>query len=245
MWHRNEARPVMYNGITFRSALEAKVAEELDGLDVLWEYERRTPFTERYLPDFTITEAHPDLELPRWVEVKPAELLYAVRDYLDVPERFDADQWRWVIARGLHEAQLTEIPKPKRLAEVSGEPVLVVSAINRNRTLSLWLNQDGIRFSKRHPAVNHKQVLLDRAREAEHEAWRLRYEEQARQRAEQATARRANNLAWAQAVTSRPARFEGVCIVCFELHPATNLRIANHSGRWLAFCSKHLLEGAR
>lgn len=245
MWHRNQAKAVMYNGITFRSALEAKVAEELDALGVWWEYERRTPFTERYLPDFTIIEASPELALPQWVEVKPPELLYAVRDHLNVPEHFDVDQWRWCKARDLAAAQLTEIPKPKRLAEVAGEAVLVVSAMNRNRTLSLTMQGDGIVFSKSHPAVNWKQVLHARRREAEQEAWRQRNEEWLHQRAQDAAERRRGNLAWARSVSSRPAKFEGICIVCLTQRSADDLRIGNHAGRWLAFCSVHLLEGTR
>lgn len=248
MWHRNEARPVMYNGITFRSALEAKVAEELDGFTDIsmkteWEYERRTPFTKHYLPDFTIISADESLLLPQWVEVKPSSLLYAVRDHFGVPERFEGEIHVPCAAKDLVQANLTEVPKPKRLAEVSGERVLVVSAINRNRTLSLMMLPDRITFSRSHPTVNRKGFLRERERAEQEREWRERYEDQQRRRAEEEERQRSNNLAWARSVSSRPAKFDGVCIVCFQLREARALRITNHDGRWIAFCEAHLNRG--
>jgi len=61
-----EALPTVYDGRTYRSALEASWAATLDSLDIVWEYEPETftlPSGTRYLPDFHLTE------IGIWLEV--------------------------------------------------------------------------------------------------------------------------------------------------------------------------------
>ncbi|MCY0928354.1 hypothetical protein OTB20_19555 [Streptomyces sp. H27-H1] len=62
-----EARPTVYRGTTFRSALEASWAASLDNLAIAWEYEPTTvtlPSGIRYIPDFHLPETG------TWLEVK-------------------------------------------------------------------------------------------------------------------------------------------------------------------------------
>ena len=76
---------------TFRSHLEVLVAQELDEHGVNWDYERFVTLPNgpqvRYLPDFTINSANPALQLPQWVEAKPQQFLYDLRDLLGVTRR--------------------------------------------------------------------------------------------------------------------------------------------------------------
>lgn len=62
------AIPTTYQGIEFRSRLEARVAAGMDRIGVVWEYEPegfQIGPTERYLPDFYLPQAD------AWLEVKP------------------------------------------------------------------------------------------------------------------------------------------------------------------------------
>lgn len=239
MWHRDDAKPTKYGDTLFRSALEAKVAQQLDKLGVNWAYEQPVDGTTGYLPDFTITEAPEHLHLPRWVEVKPAELLYAVRDHLGHPERFEGTQTSTLDSTGMRDAQLTEVWKPKRLAEITGKAVLVVSAINRNRTLSILLLSDRIELSRAHPAVNHRQVLLDRERDEREAQWRAEADQRQ-------AARDAEHRQWQQQVVAyvrtngRAARFDGWCQICRQQRQAAALLIFQDTeGRWAAICRLH------
>lgn len=63
-----EARQTRYNGVTFRSKLEAQWAVFWDELGVKWEYEPQTFLLsdgKQYTPDFWI------VDLGLWVEIKP------------------------------------------------------------------------------------------------------------------------------------------------------------------------------
>lgn len=69
------ARPTVYNGIRFRSRLEARLAERMDGLGMPWTYETLTISTPwgGYIPDFLIDRAvileakpFPEERDPRW-----------------------------------------------------------------------------------------------------------------------------------------------------------------------------------
>ena len=63
-----EARRTRYNGVTFRSKLEAQWAVFWDELGVKWQYEPLTfklPDGKQYTPDFWI------VDLALWVEIKP------------------------------------------------------------------------------------------------------------------------------------------------------------------------------
>jgi hypothetical protein len=242
MWQRDESKPVTYTGVPFRSGLEAAVAKNFDAMGVEWAYERGVEGI-AYLPDFTILDSIVDFQLPQWVEVKPAQLLYAVRDHLGVPERFTNDVFSDPLtAEQLRDAGLSEIWKPKALAELEHQPVLVVSKINCNRTLSILMQPEQIVLSRSHRCVNWKQVKIDEENRRRREQWQREAAQRQAERAEQDEARRANNLAWARAADHRPARYDGRCIVCGASRPAGLLRIARYEDRWLAFCHQHLGE---
>jgi hypothetical protein len=255
MWSRDEARPTVYRGTLFRSAIEAKVAEELDRLigPECWWYEVpvRATLASRgladdqvppYLPDFTIGDVPEDLDLPLWIEVKPASLLYSLRDHIGCEERFDGIRRSHLTADDLQDARLDELWKPKRLAETTKEAVLVVSALNRNRTLSVLLAPDVIELSRSHPAVCHRQVLIDRDRAEREAEWRAE--------AERRTAdREAERLTWWRSVVeyaqanARPARLDDWCRLCDQRRSADSLVIYRHDNRWVAVCRTHLEEG--
>jgi hypothetical protein len=202
-WRDKASTPTTYNGRQFRSVLEADVARFLDECAVHWRYEVWTDYTRRYLPDFTIDWAADYLNLPRWVEVKPQEMLYDLRDALGVPELFQGE-WRveGVSAGGILNlnAKFVELYKPKRLTEVAADDllqktplstaqmrsregigVLVTAVANRTRTLSVEMDACGVTFSRSHPFVNRKGALRDAERAAERERWRLESEERDRQ----------------------------------------------------------------
>lgn len=239
MWHRYDTKPTKYGDILFRSALEAKVAEQLDHLGVTWQYETPVAGIQWYLPDFTVLDAPEHLEMPRWVEVKPAELLYAVRDHLGLVERFEGIHKSDIDAAQMHEAQLSEVWKPKRLAEVTSEDVLVVSAINRNRLLSILMLPDRVELSRSHPAVCHRQVLIDREREQEDARRQAEYERRQAERAEEDRRQRQNLIDYVRA-NGRPARWAGWCVLCSQNQPAGVLLIFQYdNGRWGALCRTH------
>lgn len=241
-WSRNEAIPWDYGGIRFRSQLEAAVAQELDNLGVNdWEYEKPVPDI-RYLPDFTLDKrwADTDYQLPRWIEVKPHDLLYRVRDHFHVSERFTED-----VTFSCQSSELRrdfgEIWKPKRLAEQYGEPVLVVSVLNLHQRLSIEMHPFQIVLSRSHPAVNWKKVLADRQKEQERLAWqdrsrlaRISYlEKQARERAEFIEVARSKRV--------RPSKFDDFCRGCGRHDvPAEELVIFKDSAYWYAICRSHL-----
>lgn len=253
IWRRDETRPTRYHGTLFRSALEAKVAEELDGFGIQWEYEQPVEVDGLpYLPDFTL-DPRSDLAdefdlagewgIAPWLEVKPAGLLYALRDHAGLPERFDGNHTLHLTAQDLRAAGMDEIWKPKRLAEATGFTALVVSAINRHRTLSVLMTPDGIELSRSHPLVCHRQLVADRQRAEREAQWRAEMERQrAAYEAEQRRQRQAI-IAYAKS-RGRPARYDGWCCICSDDHFADELvifRAAN--GRWLAVCRTHLREG--
>lgn len=246
MWHRNENRPTDYAGIRFRSALEARAAKDLDALGVTWQYEQAVtdPSTSHpigwYLPDFTITHADPDLEMPRWLEVKPADLLYRVRDHLGCPEHFDGTHNTTADARSLHDAQLTEIWKPKRLAEITGQPVLVAYQLNATRSLSLLMLPNRIQFSKAHPTVNRKGVLARRQREEDQRRWQAEYERHQAEREQEERQWRQHVIAYA-AAHGQAARFGDRCVICRQNEAAEAITIfRNADNRWTAVCISHL-----
>jgi hypothetical protein len=254
IWSRDESRPTRYGGVLFRSALEAKVAEELDALQVPWEYERPAERTVQladghdvaYLPDFTLGPCGRDeeLKLPVWLEVKPAGLLYALRDHVGCPERFEGLFSVETTAQELRAAGLEEIWKPKRLAELSGLAVLVASAINRNRMLCALLLPSGVTLSKSHPLVNHKQVVLNRLKEEREALWRAEMERQRAEREEAEQQWRQQAIKKARR-NHRPARYEGWCRICNERQPANALVIFLEEGRWLPLCRNHLKSSER
>lgn len=254
MWTRNEAKPTIYKGIQFRSALEARVAEQFDKLGVDWKYEvpahqavswlqgayEGDPPRVPYLPDFLIIDAPEYLQLPTWVEVKPAELLYALRDHLGCPERFEGAKRFEINGQDIYSANIDEIWKPKRAAEIYQHDVLVVSEINRNRTLSVLLTPTHVELSKSHPTVNHRELV--RVQEQERRAAERRAEWQQRE-AERITEQRE---AWAKAINyarvhGRPARYDGFCRKCNASRTAADLIIFRSAdGNWIPICKAHV-----
>ena len=255
MFVRDKARPVKRWGIQFRSVLEVNVAEQLDALDVGWAYERAVPGV-RYLPDFLITgrrsdwttdePADPAMDLPAYIEVKPPEALYAVRDAVGLGERFIGSHRYQMGWRDVAE-MADELHKPKRLAEHLGCNVLVAHAINRSRTLAVVMHPDGITVTREHPLVNWRSVLAEREREA----WRRRMRAEAaeRERERQAKAaeyeaerqdRRVRLLRWFRAQPYRVAMYDGWCHVCGADMAAADLVIAKHDERWYRCCRSHL-----
>lgn len=260
MWFRHEARPTECGGIKFRSALEATVADELTKLGVSWKHElpphvglgwtrpAHEPVPEPirgYLPDFTITESSNYLELPLWVEVKPADLIAAVRDHVGCPELFEEDFTSTIDARAMHAAKLTEIWKPKALVEDVGQEVLVVAEINKHHKTSILMTPGGIVLSRNHPTVTHRRLVLERERDE--------------RKAEQEAKRAAERAAWrAQRETLRPlpapdpqlvayvrengrsAMYDATCQVCRAWKPASSLVVAPGDDRWIAVCRDHL-----
>lgn len=172
---------------TFRSHLEVLVAQELDEHGVNWDYERFITLPNgsqvRYLPDFTINSANPALQLPQWVEAKPQQFLYDLRDLLGVTRRygerfFGEIRHENVTAKNLQDLLVQELWKPKRLAELTGESVLVVGTVGGTSSLSIEMFPDSIQFSRQHPFVNW--LGIQKAKERERK--RLEFEAEAAER---------------------------------------------------------------
>jgi len=258
-WTRGPARPTTYNGTQFRSGLEADVARALDEFGVRWEYElpaheamlrlrpmyaAATPPPVLYLPDFTIVEAPDDLDLPMFVEVKPAELLYALRDHAGCPERFEGIQWVDIDASTMHRDGFDEVWKPKALAELYQVNVLITAKLNATASLSILATPSGLEFSKSHPAVNRRGVLAKQERNrrwAEMEerltAWRAQQEAEAVERS-------VRFMAAALITPRRPARLSGICGYCRKPKDASSLDIFRPAGAayWEAICRAHFEE---
>ena len=251
----------MYAGQLFRSGLEAQVAAELDSLGVAWGYEilpevgieciaragsdipRWKPW---YLPDFTIFEAEDYLELPLWLEVKPADLLYAVRDACGLGERFTATHTsRWT-ANDLQFQGFLELAKPKRCAEIYGYPVLVASQINRVQTLSITLDSDAIFLQRDHPCVNRKGIVQAEQRRERQEAWGRAWQERqadfAKQRVrdEHALLLQQSEMCASARLLRKPARYGDRCAICRIERSAQELTLARLGGRWHALCRIHV-----
>lgn len=175
---------------TFRSHLEVLVAQELDEHGVNWDYERFVVLPDgpqvRYLPDFTINNANLDLQLPQWVEAKPQQFLYDLRDVLGVTrrhgERFSGEiRHENVTAKNLQDLLVQELWKPKRLAELTGKSVLIVGTVGGTSSLSIEMFPDSIQFSRQHPFVNW--LGIQKAKERERKRLELEAEAAERQRA--------------------------------------------------------------
>jgi len=252
-------------GIPFRSRLEIEVAAELDAHEVEWGYEQPVIFPDGtspfYLPDFTIHDANEALHLPAWVEVKPQQFLYDLRDTLGVTRRcgdkFKTDvQVTGVDWKRLKETKIEELWKPKRLAETTGEAVMVVGGVGGTSRLSVEMRPYEIVFSREHPFVNwpghlHKIEVEDRERQWA--ANRVRYEREEQQRAEaraiadkheaaQNRQKDADNLRAAKTWPRVGAtRYNATCVSCRTGVPAQtgNLyKVGEFSTTWVVVCPK-------
>ena len=172
----------------FRSQLEVKVANELDHQGVAWEYEVPVKLPDGrslwYLPDFTINSANNLLKLPKWVEAKPQDFLYSLRDLLGVTrkhgDRFAGEiLCEEITSADLRSMLVEELWKPKRLAELTGESVLVVGTVGAISSLSIEMAPHLIKFSRQHPFVNW--VGIQKAEERKQK--RLKWEAEAAEHA--------------------------------------------------------------
>lgn len=180
----------------FRSRLEQEIANELDAHLVSWGYEMPVVLPDghspRYLPDFTIHESPDELQLPAWVEGKPQQFLYDFRDSLGVTrrygDRFDGEiSVDGVDAEAIKAMHIEELWKPKHLAELTGDTVLVVGGVGGTSKLSVEMRPYGVVFSRNHPFVNWPGVQRKLQRERDRQRWaeESRINEIARQRREQ------------------------------------------------------------
>jgi hypothetical protein len=166
----------------FRSQLEVLVASELTARGVDWSYEVPVIFSDGrqcpYLPDFLINKASPDLELPKWVECKPQQFLYDLRDTLELTRRY-GDKFSAPIelegcdAQELKNREVQELWKPKRLAEITGESVLVIGGVGRVSTLTIQMNAKSIIFSRTNSFVNWKALQQAKERELRDAEYRI------------------------------------------------------------------------
>lgn len=265
VWVRNDSHPVVMDGQRFRSGLEAKVARQLTNLGIAWQYELPVHEGIRllrtfdppvapcswYLPDFTILGAGEDDEifsLPTWVEVKPADLLYAFRDYAGLEEYFEGEHTREWNAKKMYDAGFKELAKPKRCAEMYEDAVLVVYQINATRSLSVEMFADVVVFSRQQPCVNYKKVCQDQRRQEKERQWE---EEHARRQAEweaQDAERRRAWHAWQAEVLEAAkqrhiaSKFPGDCWLCGAEKHAFELVAVRKRETWYALCRMHLQE---
>lgn len=263
--------PIIYTDtlgdIPFRSSLERKVAMELDRLQVEWAYERPVVLDDGtspyYLPDFTIFDAYceQDLQLPRWVEVKPMNFLYDVRQHCGVDRQYSDKFSGEVPVRGVDSNLLkswgSELWKPKRLAEVSGQPVLAVGGVGGTNLLSILLADNELVFRRDHPFVNQAGVERKRLRAEREEQARLNQERWERERerrqreceAMEATLREAGLVLTrrlVEAAKQQPAfvkrnRYEQPCRNCGKTVPVNTgslHHVPDPTGRfhWIVLC---------
>ena len=244
----------------FRSQLEVLVASELTACGVDWSYEspvilrdgRRCP----YLPDFLINKANADLELPKWIECKPQQFLYDLRDTLDLTRRY-GDKFNTPIelegcnAQELKNLEVQEIWKPKRLAELTGESVLVVGGVGRVQTLTIQMNAESITFSRTNPFVNWKGVEQQKERAARDAQYReqaaqrqAEYEAAAEARKLKQIQRRTNLLLHVRQAKPRGSnRYESQCCDCGATVPERigslrSVLFADQSSRFFVLCPK-------
>lgn len=244
-------------GISFRSRLEAEIAAELDAHEVKWTFEQPVILESgrqiRYLPDFTIHDAPEELELPAWVEGKPQQFLYDLRDTLGVTRRVGEYFTEDVVVEGTDADELTrlhieELWKPKLLAELSGSAVLVVGGVGGTNKLSVEMRADSIVFSRTHKFVNWRghQRTIERA------AQRAKWAEQAEIRRRQYDAERKEQEEWRSAEQRifneafvaevqtgdrlRP-RFGGPCTICGVYAPTDAAGLYRVHDRWVVACN--------
>lgn len=257
-----EEKPPPYKGIQMRSKLELRCAQYLDHHEVIWTYEQPVdpelvggkPIP--YLPDFTIA-LFPNglfqLELgttfAHWIEVKPQEFLYGLRDHLGVPER--CNKFVEVTGDELRGAGIEELWKPKRLAELADADVLVVGNVDKTRTLSITMRPDGVHFRTDHPFVNYREVQrqAEQARQRAQWAWeeaqrRAHWEAEQRRiederraaEAAQWRARLEQVLPMLRTWARGAANYPGVCRCCFSHYREADLSIYRRDGDYRLVC---------
>lgn len=254
--HMEEDGRYPYGEYVMRSKLEVNMALTLTDFGVEWEYERATGFDLHYLPDFKITSLWPNLglgphrELAAWVEVKPQDMLYAIRDHCKVEELFPIGEKRVVrtTAFDLQEAGVEELWKPKRLAELSGHQVLICATANRSHTLSVTATETSLIFDRDHPFVCAKGHARRVERERQRRAWREQYERERAERDAIDAARAADRLKALRHIATTwresKARYAGRCDACRDEFLAEHLTLMRGpmAQQWAPLCGPCLLE---
>ena len=240
--------------VDYRSGLEVKIKAELNAHSVKYEYEPKNikllngKPCKGYWPDFGILDASPELELPPYLEVKPQQFLYDLRNFFGITrrygEKFVGDLFIDCDFKTLQELK-SELWKPLRLAEMTGEDVLCLGTVGGTSSLSITMTPKGLIFRRDHPFVNFTGVLKRKERdtkrrlqEIEHQKY-LQEQEKGRQELE-----RQSFLNYKSCIQmNMPTQFDQDCMVCGVLVPACEGHLVKHpvrtsSGRtrWLVCC---------
>lgn len=240
----------------FRSRLEAEVATELDRLGIHHSYE--VPWTDphsgrtiRYLPDFMIEQDEPaeTVRLPRWVECKPQQFIYDLFGSLGLERRVGTHFAEPVYVDGVDSDRLKamhveELWKPKALAELSGEAVLIVGAVGATNRLSVEMRPTEIVFDRSHPFVNQRGVERAAERARREAEWARQREDWERRKNAQLREQSLNRLERVRKVIAASTRsvapkFASRCAGCNEYSDngrAHLCRLANGSERWFRIC---------
>ena len=235
---------------SFRSSLEKKVAIELDRLNVDWTYEQPPSLPPSvklgYLPDFTIHDAPDWLELPSWIECKPQEWLYDLRDDIGVTrkagEYFQQDVHADADSEWLRREGFKELWKPKRLAELTGEAVLVIGGVGGRRRLSILMDSDELVFSRSQPFVNAREAERQKERERKEQEARKDRARQACLRAGQRVQMRSDRVAAIRRIAAqlqpKEPRYPSVCYGCNSFGADGKIYRANaQGGEWIRVCA--------
>jgi hypothetical protein len=246
MWTRDATKAVVEDGHKYDSTLEYNVKVGLERMDLVmgrdFGHHHRVQGVKYYEPDFTIYRAPEEFEFPAYIEVKPADALYELRDHFGLPERFTTVEEFWMTEAMLNEV-VDELWKPKRLAEQTGCEVLVTSKVNGNSTLSAILGPETVTLNRLHPGVNwpgHKDRVK---RQLDDIYWANKNAERvAQQRAEEAQRIRHLREFFA-AVGLVDALYPGTCWECDQWREPVDLYRAarkTDDGRWALTCREHV-----
>lgn len=189
--------------------------------------------------------------LPRWVECKPQDFLYSLRDLLGVTRKHGDRFAGEIVCEGvasddLRSMLVEELWKPKRLAEITGDSVLVVGTVGGVSSLSIEMGPASIKFSRQHPFVNWVGIQKAKERERKRLEWeaeaaerqRLFEEDQKRQR--QAMARELEaTLAFRHL---GPTKWNKTCFGCGSFVQAgqgslRKVQFTDGSHEWRVLCS--------
>lgn len=252
-WTRDVTRPVIDDGHRYDSTLEYNVKLGLDRMGLVmgrdFMHHAQVDGVYYYEPDFTIYRAPDEFEFPQYIEVKPAEALYALRDRWNLPERFDGVEEFWMTQDDVRKV-VPELAKPKRLAEETGCEVLVTSKLWGTQTLSATIGPELVTLERRHPGVNWRGHEKRVKRQIDQIYWAKQHAEWK----ENAAAREAEALAatverlrdvrdFFAAQTLVGALFGGKCWQCNRWRDPEHLyRAADKTsdGRWALICRSHV-----
>lgn len=163
------------------------------------------------------------LELPAYVEVKPQEFIYYFRDALGVT-RQAGERFRGAVELPISANQIIaldcgtrgwawEFSKPKKLAEMTGESVLICATSDGTETLSVTMTPTSAVFRRDHPFVNQSGVRRQQERERKAEERRLHWEQVERDRQRERAAKLHHYRQLAARSTRRNGH-PGPCLGC-------------------------------